>query len=297
MGYSSRYHVASLAAVFLALAVGILIGSEVGGEVLNDTRRDLEKSLNEDLDRSRAENERLRRELGWSDQLGVAASLPLVDGRLGGTRVGVVGFGSLPDSVTGAVDEALRPTGARIVAVGTVREPPSVPALAGTLEGTRFRDLGERRGSLVAYGRTAGRQMVAGGPVFRASRSELMSRSSGNFGSLDAVLLYRGPLPEARIGGPERIRSRTLASAMVGGMADAGARLVGVEELDARPSAIPFFAARRVPSIDAIDLASGRLSLVYAIGGAEGSFGVKETADSLIPEPLVPSGPVSIGQG
>ncbi|MFM8889740.1 MAG: copper transporter, partial [Solirubrobacterales bacterium] len=32
MGYSSRYHIASLTAVFIALAIGILIGSEVGGD-------------------------------------------------------------------------------------------------------------------------------------------------------------------------------------------------------------------------------------------------------------------------
>lgn len=288
MGYSSRYHVASLAAVFLALAVGILIGSEVGGDVLNDTRRDLEKSLNADLDRSRAENERLRRELGWSDQLSAAAGLPLVDGRLGGERVGVVGFGSLPDSVTAAVDDALRPTGARIVAVGTVREPPSPEALAESLSDTRFRNLDRTKGGLTAYGRTAGRQMVTGGSVFRLSRSELMSRSSGNFGRLDAVVLFRGKLPEGLAGSPGRVRSRKLAGSIVEGMAGTGARLVGVEELDTKPSAVGFFTSRRVPSIDSIDLPAGRLSLVYAIDGADGRFGVKETADSLIPEPLVP---------
>lgn len=297
MGYSSRYHVASLAAVFLALAVGILIGSEVGGDVLNNTRRDLEKSLNADLNRSRAENERLRRELGWSDQLAAAAGLPLVDGRLGGRRIGVVGFGSLPDSVTAAVDDALQPTGARVVAVGTLREPPSPRALAESLSETRFEDLDQTKGGLAAYGRTAGRQMVSGGQIFRQSRSELMSRSSGSFGRLDAVVLFRGPLPKGRIGSPGRLRSRTLAGSVVEGMADTGARLVGVEELDTRPTAIGFFTARRVPSIDSIDLPAGRLSLVYSIDGADGSFGVKDTADSLIPEPLVPPDRTSAEQG
>jgi hypothetical protein len=287
MGYSSRYHVASLAAVFLALAVGILIGSEVGGDILNETRRDLEKSLNEDLDKTRAENERLRRELGWSDELGVSASLPLVDGRLDGLRIGLVGFGSLPDSVTGAVDEALRPTGARVVAVGTVREPPSPEALAESLSGTGFEDLDRQKGGLLDYGRTVGRQMVVGGPIFRLSRSELMSRSSGSFGRLDAVVLFRGPLPEGDAGSPDRLKARALASSIVAGMGTTRARLVGVEELETRPSGVRFFTARRVPSIDSVDLASGRLSLVFAIDGADGSFGVKETADSLTPQPLV----------
>ena len=297
MGYSSRYHVASLAAVFLALAVGILIGSEVGGEVLNETRRDLEKSLNEDLDRTRAENERLRLELRRSDEFGVAASLPLVDGRLDGTRVGLIGFGSLPGSVTGAVDEALRPTGARVVAVGTVREPPSPKALAESLATTRLRDFDQKKGGLAAFGVAVGRQMVQGGPVFRSSRSELMSRSSGSFGRLDAVILFRGPLPGGQAGDPERIRSRILASSIVRGMALTPARLVGVEEVESRPSSISFFSGRRIPSVDSIDISSGRLALVYAIDGAEGSFGVKESADSLIPEPLEPPRQSTAGRG
>lgn len=297
MGYSSRYHVASLAAVFLALAVGILIGSEVGGEVLNDTRRDLEESLNSDLDRSRAENERLRRELGWSDQLAAAAGLPLVDGRLAGRRVAIVGFGSLPGSVTNSVDEALRPSGARVVAVGTVREPPSPEALAESLPETRFRNLDRQKGGLAAYGNAVGRQMVVGGPIFRQSRSELMSRSSGSFARLDAVVLFRGRLPEGRAGSPSRVQSRILAGSIVEGMAETEARLIGVEELETKPSAIDFFASRRVSSIDSIDLPAGRLSLVYSIDGADGSFGVKESADSLIPEPLVPPGPNDTEQG
>ena len=42
MGYSARYHAASLAAVFLALAIGILIGAQWGSDVLNSTREDLD---------------------------------------------------------------------------------------------------------------------------------------------------------------------------------------------------------------------------------------------------------------
>lgn len=297
MGYSSRYHVASLAAVFLALAVGILIGSEVGGDFLNETRRDLEKSLNEDLDQSRAENEELRQELDRSNEFGAAASLPLVDGKLDGVRVGVVGFGSLPDPVADSVDEALRPSGARVVAVGAVREPPAPRALAESVSGIPSAGLDAGTGFLTSYGRTVGRQMVTGGPVFRQSRSELMSRSSGSFVGLDAVVIYRGPLPNPDTGQRGRFRSRVLSTSMVGGMASAGARLVGVEESGSESSAIKWFTDRRISSVDSIDIAPGRLSLVYAIAGSDGSFGTKGTADSLIPEPLTPPRRNQLGQG
>ena len=45
MGYSARYHAASLAAVFLALAVGILIGVGFGSDIVTGTADDLEQSL------------------------------------------------------------------------------------------------------------------------------------------------------------------------------------------------------------------------------------------------------------
>ena len=45
MGYSGRYHAASLAAVFLALAIGILIGVGLGHNVVSGTTKNLEQSL------------------------------------------------------------------------------------------------------------------------------------------------------------------------------------------------------------------------------------------------------------
>ncbi len=47
MGYSGRYHAASLAAVFLALAIGILIGVGLGHNVLSGAQRDLEDESQE----------------------------------------------------------------------------------------------------------------------------------------------------------------------------------------------------------------------------------------------------------
>jgi hypothetical protein len=286
MGYSSRYHIASLTAVFVALAVGILIGSEIGGDVLNSTRENLERSLTEDLDRTRAQNEELRRQVGWARELGAAAIVPLVENRLAGRRYALVGFGSLPEPVSDAVERILDRSGGSLVGVGVVREPPSTEALAGELEGTRYGSLGETRGLLRDYGRTAGRQLVTGGRVFELSRPALMATSSGSFGSLDGVVLYRGPLPEGAPGGPARLGSRTLASSMTAGMASTGAALTGVEALDTEPSQVRFFESRRISSVDSVDLESGQLALVYALGGAQGKFGVKSGADTFLPRPV-----------
>ena len=100
MGYSARYHAASLAAVFLALAIGILIGSVFGGDVLSETRKDLEQSLTNDLDDARAEIDDLNRDLDWSDDFGNRAYPLLTSSRLQGERIGLVSFGELPSGIT-----------------------------------------------------------------------------------------------------------------------------------------------------------------------------------------------------
>ena len=76
---------------------------------------------------------------------------------------------------------------------------------------------------------------------------------------------------------------------MVAGL-DSVSTAVGAERTDTDPSSIGFFEDRGIPSVDSVDLASGRVALVYTLDGtATGSFGVKDTADGLLPD-LIPEG-------
>ena len=61
---------------------------------------------------------------------------------------------------------------------------------------------------------------------------------------------------------------------------------VGVETTSADPSSISFFQSSDLASVDDIDLTAGRLAMVFALLGAEGSFGVKSSADRLLPDLL-----------
>ncbi len=296
MGYSPRYHAASLAAVFLALAVGILIGSQIGGDILDDTRRDLETSLTSDLDESRARVSDLEEELSRANEFGESVYPSLTALQLRNQRIGVIGFGSLPSGITDAVRQALDPTSSELVAVGVVRQPPETAELADSLGGTAFSRLDRRPALLAPYGRTVGRQLVTGGNVFQQSRTALMSESSGQFGGLDGLLLYRGE-PED-LSTEEIELSEQLDEAMVEGAESTRAKVVGVEEVSTDPSSIGWYSDRGISSVDDIDLPAGRVSLVYVLAGAQGSFGVKESSDRLLPDLLRPvPGPASGGSG
>ena len=86
MGYSSRYHVASLAAVFIALAIGILIGAALGSDVISGTAENLEEDLSEDLDEVRAENADLRDELEFEQGFSAQIAPAVVAERLNAPR-------------------------------------------------------------------------------------------------------------------------------------------------------------------------------------------------------------------
>ena len=284
MGYSARYHATSLIAVFLALAVGILVGAEFGGDALTDTRQDLESSLVGNLQDARSRSDDLSAQLGQANEFSDRVYPVLTRDRLEGKRIAIVALGDLPSEDSDAVEEALAPTGASLVGVGVVREPVDLNGLAADLAKTRFADLRTNPDSLTALGVGLGRQLVLGGSLPEVVRDHLFARASGNFGALDGVIVVRsqpqdtGPLQQTTAG--------TLESGLLSGMTATRVPAVGVESSTAEPSSISFFQANDLASVDDIELTAGQLALVFSLLGAEGSFGIKSSADRLLPDLL-----------
>jgi hypothetical protein len=288
MGYSARYHATSLIAVFLSLAIGILIGAEFGGDALTGTRRDLEHSLVGNLQDARSKADELSGELGRSNEFGDRVYPVLTRDKLDGKRVAILALGGLPSDVSSAVEEALSPTGAQLVGVGVVREPVDVNGLTSDLSQTRFFDLETNSDQLTALGKGLGRQLVVGGTLPEFVRGQLFSRASGSFGALDAVIVVRDQPQD--LGPVQRGKASQLESALLAGMTATRTPVVGVETTQTEPSSISFFQGNDLATVDDVELTAGKLALVYAMLGAEGSFGVKSSADRLLPDTLAPGG-------
>ena len=293
MGYSARYHAVSLVAVFIALAIGILIGAEFGGDTLSNTRRNLEESLVGNLQDARDRSEQLGGELNRSNEFAERVYPALVRDQLDGRRIGLLAIGELPGDISDAVEEALGPTGARLVGVGVVREPVDVRGLAGDLSKTRFADIAQNPDTQSAFGVGIGRQVVRGGSLVEKVRGHLFSRASGNFGALDGVIVVRIQPEEM---GPKRTAvAGQLESGLMSGIVATKAPAVGVETSDSEDSSISFFQSNDLSSVDDVDLVAGRLATVFALLGAEGSFGVKSGADRLLPDLIVPPAGTGVG--
>jgi hypothetical protein len=286
MGYSARYHATSLIAVFLALAIGILIGAEFGGDTLTSTRKDLEHSLTGNLQDARERATELSGELGRADEFSNAVYPVLVRDQLRGRRIGLVALGDLPGDLSSAIEEALGPTGARLVGVGVVREPVDLRALAADLSKTRFAGIARTPDVQVAFAIGVGRQMVRGGTLLEHVRGHLFSRASGNFGALDGVIVVRDAPQD--MGPQQRAAAGRIEAGLLSGIVATHTPAVGVESSEVEPSSISFFSGNDLSSVDDVDLVAGRLATVFALLGAEGNFGVKGSSDHLLPDLLAP---------
>jgi len=288
MGYSARYHASSLIAVFISLAIGILIGAEFGGDALTTTRKNLEASLVGNLKDARSRADELNGELGRATEFGNRVYPVLTRDLLQGKRVAIVALGGLPSEASGAVEEALGPTGALLVGVGVIREPVDVNGLAADLSKTRFFDLQTNSDQLTALGKGMGRQLVIGGTLPEVVRGQLFSRASGSFGALDAVIVVRDQPTD--MGPVQRTTAAQFESALLSGMTATRTPVVGVETTSTEPSSISFFRGSDLSSVDDVELTAGQLAMVHAMLGTEGSFGVKSSADRLLPDLLTEGG-------
>jgi hypothetical protein len=284
MGYSARYHATSLIAVFLALAIGILIGAEFGGDALTSTRRNLEASLVNNLQDARSKSDELSGQLGRSNEFADRVYPVLTRDRLEGRRIAILALGGLPSEDTAAVEEALGPTGAKLVAVGVVREPVDLNGLAGDLAKTRFADVKRNPDTLAALGTGLGRQLVIGGTLPEVVRGHLFSRASGSFGGLDGVIVVRDQPQD--LGPVQRAAAGSFESGLLSGITGTRMPAVGIETSTAEPSSISFFQGNDLSSVDDVEATAGQLALVFSMLGAEGSFGVKGSADRLLPDLL-----------
>ena len=287
MGYSGRYHAASLLAVFIALAVGILIGIGLADDVVSSASQSLEDSLRSDLDDANGRADDLDAELQRERQFSRLAFPALVANRLNGSRVAIVSFGGLADDVRTDVEAAVEPAGASVAAIAVIDQPPDLQALRD-LAPARLGETGRSQAAaaLRQIGQLAGSQLSGDGALLQRLRATLFSRISGDLSRVNRVVFVQsdGEPPADQADAFDALRSGLLE-----GAASTAAAVSAVERSSTDPSTLGLFQSAEIPTVDDIDLVAGRLALVSTLLGAEGSYGVKDSADSYLPELLDPS--------
>jgi hypothetical protein len=279
--FDLRYHVASLAAVFVALIVGILVGVGLSGSGVNQA----------ELDSAHIENQRLQdkvtsaqtqlKQLKQAQDAFQQAYPAILAGRLTGKEIAVLFVGPRDGGISGAIEQTLQDGGAppelRERAVDVPINVDDLDALLNTRPALK-QYVGDDQ--LTALGRALGQEFVQGGatPLWNVLGRSLIEEKNGpGRPSADGVIVVRTVKPQ------QGATAQFLAG-LFEGLASADIPAVGVEKSDSKVSAVEVYRDRGLSAVDDIDLVTGRAALGLLLAGAgTGHYGTADDADAVIP--------------
>jgi hypothetical protein len=283
--FDFRYHVASLAAVFLALVIGILVGVGIADRGLVDkaNTRLLEQrvaSLRSQLDRASKTSKRSAREQAAAQSYINETYPVLVRNRLRGDRIAVVFVGPIDAGLRSALDSALNASGAIQVRLRELKMPVDDEELDTKLKAEPDDRQYVGKSKLEQLGKALGDELVSGGetPLWNTLNESLVDYQTGDAKQpVDGVIV-------ARTVPPQRDGTSRFLFGLYQGLSSSGPPAVGVEASDAASSAVPIFKSAGLSSVDDVDTPAGQLALVLLLGGSpHGQYGFKRTADDALP--------------
>jgi Copper transport outer membrane protein, MctB len=277
--FDLRYHVASLAAVFLALIIGILVGVGISGPVDNQKTKFLEeqvakyqRQLDQTSTQSKANTREQQAALAYIDE-----TYPvLVKNRLRGKQVAVVFVGDVKGGIPSEINRLFLDSGAQQLRLRALKVPIDVRQLNSALKGQPAAVGLRGRQNVEALGRALGQELMLGGdtPLWDSLNAELVGdREGANKAPADGVVVVR-------TADPQRGATSRFLLGLYSGLGSV-VPAIGVEQTDAAHSATKAFAQAGLSSVDNVDTRVGRLATVLLLAGADaGQYGVKKSAEA-----------------
>ncbi|MDH7601852.1 MAG: copper transporter [Armatimonadota bacterium] len=290
-----RYHVYSLAAVFFALAVGVVFGTTFAktspsSELEKRTILRYENSMRilkrevEKATEGAAKYEALARA---SEEFCKAILPTVIKGKLEWRNVAIIQTGDY-DDLTGSVKQALELAGAQVTSVTTLNRtfPFNDEKKVGSVltECGIYSETDEQKPLMKIHEIIAG-TVTAGTHNHLLDKLESLgvARFEGSYDKYRRVRLV------VLVGGSTSESANTaneIDSRLIAALKELGATVVGCESSTAVSSYVPVWHKAGVATVDNADSAIGQTALVYALNGENANFGIKPTADRLIPQSL-----------
>jgi hypothetical protein len=279
--FDFRYHALSLVAVFLALGIGIVLGATIGDSLVSSADKTLRSSLHGDVEAARNAAREAQAEASQRERALEVALPYIVQGRLLGERVAVVGTGTLPNDFQGDVKDSVSGGGGTIDSTSEFSVPAQAEDLASAVGEPLTSDTDAQ--GLTRVGRRIGRLLVRGGKRARQLAKAVGNPIRGDLKGVNSVVFFRSP-PSNDASDAENSARQAFEVGLIQGLKRQGVPVAGAETTKTEPSQISWYKDRGLPSVDDLDLAEGHAALVLVLTGEKGSFGVKGTADAPMPE-------------
>lgn len=309
-----RYHLVSIVAIFLALAVGIVLGTNLLQEPAIKSAEELTRQLTADKQEQRRQIDELEGRNQAHEEFITGLTPVLVEGRLPGEQVLLVEAPGANAAYREATEQALAEAGATVTGRLVLLDKFFDPKSAGVLDGL----IAQLKPAEVTLPATAGTydraaallaatvlttDRAQAGTVNQATSAVIDSLQTGGFIDIDGDPTKRATLavlyaPDAPYEGDNAESQAAALTAVAGGL-DAGGK--GTVMAGPATSAAPGGAitalrdnaevAKRVSSVDNADMPEGQVVIVYALreqlSGGAGPYGTGAGASAV--QPVLPT--------
>lgn len=280
-----RYHIVTLVAVFLALGIGIIIGSALlGNDAIVQQQKELTDRLEEQLEEMRSQNkavqakvEELEDNITVQQQFEKQVFPALVAGKLAGKSVAIIETNSygMRDELLNSLEMA----GAQVTSITTVlnglkltNNKEEIINNLG-LQGND-QEITKQLASLIVDGVLTGEQQAV---INTLAQAETL-KTVGEYGlPLHGIIIIGGSPDKALI------NTKLIDDTIISSFQERGIPVFGVEEVNVPFSYMKEYQKFGISTVDNIDTVPGQLALIYAMNGKPGNYGVKPTAQRLLP--------------
>lgn len=284
-----RYHIATLVGIFLALGLGILIGSTmVGNDVIVDQQKKMIDRLEEQFYTLRdkentlvAENQSAMKLIDNYENFSQSMLPAIVSNSLADSRIAVVVTGT--EDIPAAMSNTFAVAGATVASKTVIL--PNINLNDNNvrnslikhyaLESDANRDvirqhIAETLAAILAHGSTPEERKLL--------ENHKIAKFGGDYNtSVNAVVLVGGA-NDLSVYFPD-----SLDSNLVNYLVAAGVSVYGTETSKVKYSYMPELQQQNITTVDNIDLGPGQISLILAMQGEQGDYGIKSTARRFMP--------------
>lgn len=283
MHINMKYYIVTISAIFISLGIGVLIGFNLNSDgAFNKQQTQIIQELEDKFKNIRYENENLENKI-----LGLTKRNEnlnkyientygyVIDNKLLGKNIGIIQTTEdyFYPNVKEFIYKAKGNVAFEIIVKDTLLSEIDLAALNQEM-GISLKDKNE----LVKYICKV---------VYEDKNADILNRlnekgiieiksSNLNYEKLDGVVLEGGSIEK-------QDTSNIIDKNIIDYFKNKNINLIGCERTDSQFSYIPFYKKSKISTIDNLEDVMGKISLIMALEGKIGHFGIKDTADEFMP--------------
>ncbi len=281
---SMKFYIISIVSIFVALGIGILIGFTMDTqEFVIEQQEIINARIESQFEDLISENKELKSNVNllqsenkYKDEYISLSYEPIIKDRLEGLNIGIIE--SNEDYVTSGIGRDLELAGAKVINVTTLNH--------NIMDKEKLSDLYKKLNINISKNpvettiNTISESIISGvaAPIFQELEKEDFIQTIGNYDEeIDYLILCGGSLTDnsKRINVVDRLVVEVAKKYNI--------PIIGVEKSNVDYSYITGYKDLGISTIDNVDMTIGKVAMILAMEGIGGHYGIKDTAESVIP--------------